>query len=105
MELQLLNRPHDLSLVSRSALHGCSLAHVSQRLHGAADRFAKPEATEEPAVEVAVKVSGIHWWYNSPSHAAEMTAGEVALKNIAGSEQHLPPQAIDIYVGNPHPSS
>eukprot|EP00884_Botryococcus_braunii_P020130 jgi/Botrbrau1/6800/Bobra.0153s0003.1 len=28
-----------------------------------------------PDVEVAVKVAGIHWWYKSRSHAAEMTAG------------------------------
>ena len=26
-------------------------------------------------VEVAIKVAGIHWWYKSRSHAAEMTAG------------------------------
>ena len=24
---------------------------------------------------LAGKISGIHWWYNSPSHAAELTAG------------------------------
>ncbi len=26
-------------------------------------------------VDVAIKVAGIHWWYKSRSHAAEMTAG------------------------------
>lgn len=26
-------------------------------------------------VELAIKVAGIHWWYKSRSHAAEMTAG------------------------------
>lgn len=26
-------------------------------------------------VDVAIKVAGIHWWYRSRSHAAEMTAG------------------------------
>lgn len=26
-------------------------------------------------VEAAVKVAGIHWWYASKTHAAEMTAG------------------------------
>lgn len=26
-------------------------------------------------VEAAIKVAGIHWWYKSRSHAAEMTAG------------------------------
>ncbi len=30
---------------------------------------------DKPPVDVAVKVAGIHWWYNSPSHAAEMKAG------------------------------
>lgn len=28
-----------------------------------------------PKTELAVKVSGIHWWYGTPSHAAENTAG------------------------------
>ena len=27
------------------------------------------------AVEVSLKIAGVHWWYNSRSHAAEMTAG------------------------------
>ena len=26
-------------------------------------------------VEVSLKIAGVHWWYNSRSHAAEMTAG------------------------------
>lgn len=26
-------------------------------------------------VDLAIKVAGIHWWYKSRSHAAEMTAG------------------------------
>eukprot|EP01132_Coremiostelium_polycephalum_P010773 gene10773-13191_t len=26
-------------------------------------------------VVLAAKVSGVHWWYNTPSHAAELTAG------------------------------
>ncbi len=26
-------------------------------------------------MDVAIKVAGIHWWYKSRSHAAEMTAG------------------------------
>jgi len=28
-----------------------------------------------PSASLAAKVSGIHWWYNSASHAAELTAG------------------------------
>jgi beta-amylase len=28
-----------------------------------------------PTLSVAAKVAGIHWWYNSDSHAAECTAG------------------------------
>ncbi|KAL1059759.1 hypothetical protein V6Z11_1Z009900 [Gossypium hirsutum] len=26
-------------------------------------------------LKLAAKISGMHWWYNSPSHAAELTAG------------------------------
>ena len=26
-------------------------------------------------MEVSLKIAGVHWWYNSRSHAAEMTAG------------------------------
>ena len=29
----------------------------------------------ESQVRLAAKISGIHWWYQSPSHAAEVTAG------------------------------
>ncbi|KAK9841794.1 hypothetical protein WJX81_003713 [Elliptochloris bilobata] len=32
-------------------------------------------ANSIPPVDVAIKVAGIHWWYKSRSHAAEMTAG------------------------------
>lgn len=30
---------------------------------------------EGRAVEVSLKIAGVHWWYNSRSHAAELTAG------------------------------
>eukprot|EP00898_Chlorokybus_atmophyticus_P005643 jgi/Chlat1/607/Chrsp103S00957 len=33
------------------------------------------KAGSKSEVDVAVKVAGIHWWYKSRSHAAEMTAG------------------------------
>ena len=26
-------------------------------------------------VQLAIKCAGVHWWYNSRSHAAELTAG------------------------------
>ncbi|XP_021724362.1 beta-amylase-like isoform X1 [Chenopodium quinoa] len=35
-------------------------------------------------VKVAAKVSGIHWWYNDDSHAAEVTAGYYNLKDRDG---------------------
>uniref|UniRef100_A0A7S2NZC0 Beta-amylase n=1 Tax=Zooxanthella nutricula TaxID=1333877 RepID=A0A7S2NZC0_9DINO len=28
-----------------------------------------------PGLRLAAKVAGIHWWYDNPSHAAELTAG------------------------------
>ncbi len=31
--------------------------------------------SRDTQVDVAIKVAGIHWWYKSRSHAAEMTAG------------------------------
>jgi len=33
---------------------------------------------------LAGKISGIHWWYNDPSHAAEMTAGYYNTNGING---------------------
>ena len=30
---------------------------------------------EKTGVDVAIKCAGVHWWYNSRSHAAELTAG------------------------------
>ncbi|KAK9285410.1 hypothetical protein L1049_024602 [Liquidambar formosana] len=35
-------------------------------------------------VKLAAKVSGIHWWYNVDSHAAELTAGYYNLKDRDG---------------------
>ncbi|XP_057455781.1 beta-amylase [Lotus japonicus] len=35
-------------------------------------------------VKLALKVSGIHWWYKSESHAAELTAGYYNLGNRDG---------------------
>lgn len=29
----------------------------------------------EASIQVAIKCAGVHWWYNSRSHAAELTAG------------------------------
>ena len=36
---------------------------------------------------MAIKVAGIHWWYKSRSHAAEMTAGYY---NYLGRDGYLP---------------
>nr|GLL40434.1 beta-amylase [Ipomoea trifida] len=38
-------------------------------------------------VNIAAKVSGIHWWYNDPSHAAELTAGYY---NLYGRDGYRP---------------
>ncbi|CAN1843860.1 BMY1 [Linum perenne] len=35
-------------------------------------------------VKLALKVSGIHWWYTDPSHAAELTAGYYNLNDRDG---------------------
>ncbi|KAL4278773.1 hypothetical protein GQ457_03G005860 [Hibiscus cannabinus] len=35
-------------------------------------------------VKLAAKIAGIHWWYKSPSHAAELTSGYYNLKNRDG---------------------
>ncbi|CAK0759773.1 hypothetical protein CVIRNUC_002723 [Coccomyxa viridis] len=40
-----------------------------------------------PKVDVAIKVAGIHWWYKSRSHAAEMTAGYY---NFLGRDGYAP---------------
>lgn len=29
-----------------------------------------------PPVHLTLKVAGVHWWYRTRSHAAELTAGE-----------------------------
>lgn len=36
---------------------------------------------------IYVQVSGIHWWYNDPSHAAELTAGYY---NLYGRDGYRP---------------
>lgn len=37
---------------------------------GAGGRARRPEG-----LEVVLKIPGVHWWYRSPEHAAELTAG------------------------------
>jgi beta-amylase len=29
----------------------------------------------EPAVKLGAKLAGVHWWFKSRAHAAELTAG------------------------------
>ncbi|KAL5198167.1 hypothetical protein ABZP36_001679 [Zizania latifolia] len=38
-------------------------------------------------LKLAAKVSGIHWWYRHPSHAAELAAGYY---NVAGRDGYRP---------------
>ena len=37
-----------------------------------------------PNTELAVKISGIHWWFGTPHHAAELTAGYYQANNHNG---------------------
>jgi len=41
---------------------------------------------------LAAKVSGVHWYYNTPSHAAELTAGY----NNAYQDGYKPVSAVII---------
>jgi len=42
--------------------HGASILSIARSALG-------------PKVKIAGKIAGIHWWYKSPHHAAELTAG------------------------------
>jgi hypothetical protein len=42
---------------------------------------------EQTTIEVNLQVSGIHWWYRHPSHAAELTAGYY---NLGGRDGYAP---------------
>ena len=44
-------------------------------MHAAARLAQTPDLPAGAAVEVTLKVAGIHWWYRTRSHAAELTAG------------------------------
>ena len=39
-----------------------------------------------PPVDLALKVAGVHWWFRTRSHAAELTAGESQAKLCVGRE-------------------
>ncbi|GKT22002.1 Glycoside hydrolase, family 14 like protein, partial [Aduncisulcus paluster] len=39
-----------------------------------------------PELGLASKIAGIHWWYNDPSHAAELTAGYYNVADHSGYE-------------------
>eukprot|EP00898_Chlorokybus_atmophyticus_P008506 jgi/Chlat1/8657/Chrsp87S08054 len=43
--------------------------------HGSRVLAAAEEVFKGTNVQLAAKVSGIHWWYNTHSHASELTAG------------------------------
>ena len=38
----------------------------------------------KPAVQLGVKLAGVHWWYRSRSHAAELTAGYYNPRDVNG---------------------
>lgn len=55
-----------------------SAAHSAAAGEASAATQAQGRLQWQPAarpVEVSLKIAGVHWWYNSRSHAAEMTAG------------------------------
>lgn len=41
----------------------------------------------EPACHLGVKLAGVHWWFNTSSHAAELTAGYYNVRSINGYEK------------------
>lgn len=43
--------------------------------HGERVLSAAHKVFQGTKVTLAVKISGVHWWYDTPSHAAELTAG------------------------------
>ncbi|EIE25773.1 glycoside hydrolase [Coccomyxa subellipsoidea C-169] len=61
---------------------GALLAHGERLV-----KVATSVAPERPAglpVEVSLKIAGIHWWYRTRSHAAELTAGYYNTANRDG---------------------
>jgi beta-amylase len=38
----------------------------------------------QPAVQLGVKLAGVHWWFKSRSHAAELTAGYYNPRELNG---------------------
>ena len=62
-------QPLGLWMLSSSAVTAEDCVHRAPR---------QPQTPDSPsggAVEVTLKVAGIHWWYRTRSHAAELTAG------------------------------
>lgn len=55
------------------------MAHGSKILANAREVFG-------PNMSLAAKVSGIHWWYNTPNHGAELTSGYY---NTNGNDGYL----------------
>lgn len=38
-------------------------------------RYEQPEILPSSSIQLSLKIAGVHWWYKTPSHAAELTAG------------------------------
>jgi len=46
--------------------------------------LAKARQVFGPAIRLSGKISGVHWWYKYPSHAAELTAGYYNANGVDG---------------------
>ena len=58
-------------MLRHTGVAGCRRVRVAEQPAGA-------------AVEVSLKIAGIHWWYRTRSHAAELTAGYYNTANRDG---------------------
>lgn len=49
--------------------------YSSRLIQHGSDVLSEAKSVFGNSVEVCAKIAGIHWWYDHPSHAAELTAG------------------------------
>lgn len=63
-------------------------SNASEALTGSDDIPAGPYSPKGAPVDVTIKIAGVHWWYRTRSHAAELTAGYLNYETSTGQKSN-----------------
>lgn len=70
---ELISHADRLLTAANSIIRSCGRPRTVSTFHGTLD--GGQLFNFRPAVQLSIKLAGVHWWYKTGSHAAELTAG------------------------------